>query len=102
MENFSYSPLLPPLTDGTPSIRLVEIEPGDEAAIISARLIDAHLEPDLKYESLSYCWGQDAIKKTILLNGVVFEVTQNLHDALQRLRLLKSPRRLWIDDICVN
>ncbi|PVH76472.1 heterokaryon incompatibility, partial [Cadophora sp. DSE1049] len=54
------------------------------------------------YESLSYCWGDGGVKVPISLDGLRFEVTTNLHAALQRLRMYARTRRIWIDAICVN
>lgn len=55
------------------------------------------------YEALSYTWGPWTQKRTIVLNGKSgFHVTDNIFNALQRLRLRHRPRRLWIDAICID
>ena len=59
-----------------------------------------------QYEALSYAWGDDTVKRTILLNEENFEVGENLAAALINIRGLESagetPRALWIDAICIN
>ncbi|APA15937.1 hypothetical protein sscle_15g107070 [Sclerotinia sclerotiorum 1980 UF-70] len=58
-----------------------------------------------RYVALSYVWGSPADKKTILVNGIEMQVTQNLHTALIQLRESKWVRRrvnLWIDALCIN
>lgn len=103
MVTFAYSPLLPTLENGAPSIRLVELEPASDKTVpVSARLLDAHLDKNLIYEALSYCWGDANVRLPITLNGLGFEVTTNLHAALVHLRKTTEARTLWIDAICVN
>ncbi|KAK4448890.1 heterokaryon incompatibility protein-domain-containing protein [Podospora aff. communis PSN243] len=55
-----------------------------------------------EYEALSYTWGDSSQKRTIGLNGIDFDVTTNLHAALNRLRLPDSKRLLWVDAICID
>ncbi|KAF7939274.1 uncharacterized protein EAE97_007354 [Botrytis byssoidea] len=58
-----------------------------------------------RYVALSYVWGSPAEKKTILVNGIEMQVTQNLHTALIELRRSNWVRRrvnLWIDALCIN
>ncbi|KAE8366618.1 heterokaryon incompatibility protein-domain-containing protein [Aspergillus caelatus] len=53
--------------------------------------------------ALSYTWGVSYQKDWILLNGSLFPVTQNLHDAIQQLQNQgECPSLLWIDLICIN
>ncbi|KAF5868260.1 putative heterokaryon incompatibility protein [Botrytis fragariae] len=58
-----------------------------------------------RYVALSYVWGSLADKKTILVNGIEMQVTQNLRTALIELRKSNWVRRrvnLWIDALCIN
>lgn len=55
-----------------------------------------------EYEALSYAWGDHSQLRTIEVNDSEFEVTSNLHAALNRLRLSNSDRVLWIDAICID
>ena len=66
--------------------------------------IDNPLE---KYQALSYAWGSAARTHTILCDGKSFRVTQNLDEALRRIRekiFLQDvfSSTIWIDDICIN
>jgi hypothetical protein len=54
------------------------------------------------YEALSYVWGDTKSSARILLNGVEFDVTENLGAALIHLRSATSERTLWVDAICIN
>lgn len=58
----------------------------------------------LKYEALSYVWGDASDVKTIKIGADYSDlaVTSNCFDALRRLRLLDEERWVWIDAICIN
>jgi len=101
---FRYSPLLPANENGSPSIRILHIQPhqSNTDSIIECSLVDAYLGEGDSYEALSYCWGDSRNTMPILLNRVDFPVRGNLLDALRRLRRENSLRRMWIDAICVN
>ncbi|KAK2596333.1 hypothetical protein N8I77_013229 [Diaporthe amygdali] len=57
------------------------------------------------YEALSYCWGSPGDPVTITVNERPFKVTRNLNAALKSLipgSDSTSPRKLWIDAICID
>ncbi|KAG6360546.1 hypothetical protein INS49_011608 [Diaporthe citri] len=59
------------------------------------------------YDALSYTWGKPDEGFPIICNGRTLVVRRNLHDALRCLarRLQQagsSPRRIWIDAVCIN
>lgn len=54
------------------------------------------------FEALSYCWGNAANFLRIYIGKEYIDVTQNLHDALLKLRDKEKARTLWIDAICIN
>ena len=56
----------------------------------------------VKYEALSYCWGEPKKDRSIICNGGELLVTKNCYDALFCLRNLFSTRTLWIDSICID
>ncbi|KAH8889135.1 hypothetical protein GQ53DRAFT_808076 [Thozetella sp. PMI_491] len=63
------------------------------------------LRDDGFYQALSYVWGPEKSDKYIQLNGVQFQVRENLYDCLWHLRkrggaVLAQP--LWVDAICIN
>ncbi|KAF4459090.1 HET-domain-containing [Fusarium albosuccineum] len=84
-------------------MRLVRLAPSQNFGHISvvAQLIETTWD-ECTYEALSYCWGKRDQTKTLLLNGEPFQVTSDLHDALEQFSLPDSSRMLWIDAICIN
>ncbi|KAF2097552.1 HET-domain-containing protein [Rhizodiscina lignyota] len=97
--HFQYSAL----DDGTSQIRLLTLLPSSQRrATIHCTLVPAKLKEGLKYEALSYTWGEPRLVKSIELNGRLFRVTKSLHAALRHLRDARNPRVLWIDAVCIN
>lgn len=61
----------------------------------------------LKYEALSYTWGNAEAGKAIQVQSSgsdarIIRVRHNLASALQHLRSATEPRFLWCDFICIN
>ncbi|PSN60391.1 HET-domain-containing protein [Corynespora cassiicola Philippines] len=57
------------------------------------------------YMALSYTWGDPAITRRILVNGIKMDVTENLDAALRVLRTqpyIKNGWKIWIDALCIN
>ncbi|PTB74979.1 hypothetical protein M440DRAFT_1439608 [Trichoderma longibrachiatum ATCC 18648] len=77
------------------------------ADILEALLVDcslvrmSHLD-----EALSYAWGspenQDEARHSVTLNGLRFDISRTLEQALRRLRKPDGARVMWIDRICIN
>ncbi|RDW78221.1 hypothetical protein BP5796_06073 [Coleophoma crateriformis] len=66
-------------------------------------LVVKDLSTKPRYAALSYTWGPPGNTHNIILNGQLFPVRQNLHDALAQLaksRLIDN--YIWIDAICIN
>jgi hypothetical protein len=53
------------------------------------------------YVALSYCWGDPAITRLIIVNDLPVQVTTNLEAALRALRHQKV-ETVWIDALCIN
>jgi Heterokaryon incompatibility protein (HET) len=103
-DDYSYLPLGP---DGIRLLRLMPCEyESIERTEIQCELFQYPLQDqDQKthlYEALSYVWGEPGETLPILVNGVRFLVTVNLHAALIRLRDRSLQRILWVDAICIN
>ena len=82
---------------------MLEIEPAKSPDdIIKLRITRAHLSSATLFDALSYAWGDQSIKLSILINGEPFEVGENLHAALKALRANGRNDFLWIDAICIN
>jgi hypothetical protein len=56
----------------------------------------------IPYEAMSYASGSSDLVETILLDGCQYWITEDLHSALQSLRLDDRDRFLWVDAICIN
>jgi hypothetical protein len=91
-----------PLTTGK-TIRLLDIQPGRYKSPIHVILREVSPAAQPPYEALSYTWGARTAGHTVRVNGIHdFPVTDNLHNALGRLRRKRKPRTLWVDAICIN
>jgi len=102
-----YRPLLPD------SIRLLRLLPnGDEKAPIQCQLFHYSLQksgkPTHSYDALSYVWGGPDKPRFISIsehNSTSrhdFPVTENLHEALSRLRHRSIERIIWVDAVCID
>ncbi|KAI1173328.1 heterokaryon incompatibility protein-domain-containing protein [Nemania sp. FL0916] len=59
----------------------------------------------IRYDALSYTWGDGKTTQIITCNGLDFPITENLSQALRALRASQYPgenRYLWVDAICIN
>lgn len=101
MESFKGISPHRPIVSGS-EIRVVILQPGNFGDPIVCHLEHIQLIPDSDYEAVSYVWGDATVTKPITLDGRIYPVTTNLYTGLQFLRLDESPRRLWIDSLCIN
>ena len=101
MRNSSIQPLYFPLLNGK-LIRLLELAPGTWDEQVSVRMLVVELGHHLKYDALSYVWGDPKSPATILCNGREMKVTRGLHTALTTIRYLERPRIVWADAVCIN
>lgn len=83
-------------------IRLLIIEPGAPGEELNCHLVHAQLSWKTKYEALSYCWGDGALKRQISCSHRNIDITANLYNALSDLRDLDKQRILWVDQLCIN
>ena len=91
------------LSQDVDSIRLIKIHPViDNAEGLVCELVHAAFRDKPKFEALSYMWGDESAKETILLNGTQFNVGRNLWDALHYLRRKAENTLFWIDAISIN
>jgi hypothetical protein len=102
-EAYHYQPLDQSVKD---TFRLATLLPGPKNSPPRLILSDSTWQNGkASYEALSYVWGDQHTKKTIILNGSNFEVTENLYSALNHLRFEEFEDRsrvLWIDAICID
>lgn len=101
---YEHSPLQNDL-----SVRLLTLLPGSLGTPLECWFSEVSDFQNTSYEALSYAWGDDEFSERIQVventgpeqPNLVFPITQNLSQALQRLRS-DTPRTLWIDAICIN
>jgi hypothetical protein len=82
-------------------IRILDLLPGKEDDRIECEIREVSLSDGIEYEALSYVWGDKRNGRWIRIAGRQFEVTDNLYDALRRLRISNSKRALWVDQLCI-
>ncbi|KAH4938344.1 hypothetical protein HBH74_056200 [Parastagonospora nodorum] len=88
--------------DARSEIRILTVLPGSTKDPVSCTLESASLDSLPVYEALSYTWGNNDTKNPIQIDGKRFIAFGNAQDALVELRDAISPRRIWIDAICIN
>jgi hypothetical protein len=97
-----------PLPQGPLSkcIRVLNVEAtqADHNSPIIARLdvIDLASSPKPSFTALSYVWGEELERHTILCNGIRLGVTWNCMSALRHLRDTLGRFTIWVDAICIN
>lgn len=55
-----------------------------------------------KYTALSYAWGDPAAVVSIIVNGKVFHLANNVSEALRAISGHPEEPYLWIDAVCIN
>lgn len=80
----------------------MELLPGSPDTMICLRISSKRLSnPSLRYEALSYTWGEE-LGAQVHLNGKVLKIRRNLWLFLRELRSCHDSRQLWVDAICIN
>jgi hypothetical protein len=82
-------------------IRLVRILP-DNGSAIHCELLHTSLENPRSYIAISYAWGDVDETRSIILDGHELPITENLWQALKRLRSRSFPVVVWADALCIN
>ena len=100
------------LPEKTSMIRLVELLPGGTIDQIHCRIHHVDLDNLLRspsnssqrisYQALSYTWDSQIFYQFVWCDNRVLPITQNLYDALKRIRQPSSSAMLWVDAICIN
>ena len=91
-----------PLPKDPKKIRLLKLHGGDGQDINATLIVRNSQE---KYEALSYTWGTEKATSVIQIYAgeeiYKVNITPSLASALRQLRLLRGPRLLWIDQLCI-
>lgn len=101
-EEYLYKPL-----STNDSIRLLVLKASKlNNADLYGDLIDYPLQEcdndEHSYEALSYVWGENRKPWYIWVEERKLRITENLYNALLRLRNRSSDRLLWVDAICID
>lgn len=98
---FEHSPLDPA---DPRAIQIFELLPSRNLkGPIRCELHHHSLDKGVKYEALSYTWGDPEPGHTIFVNGPhTLDVTPNCLEALMCLRRRFQRRSLWVDAICID
>lgn len=84
-------------------IRILTLLPAQSSSDdIHCQLQIVFLQDQPEYEALSYVWGHSSDSRHIFLNEKKIIVTNNLFDALTRIRGDQEARTLWVNAICTN
>ncbi len=94
---YAYSPL----PDGK-MIRVLTLYGGNPDNPRTGELEFVRVDAAGVYEPLSYVWGDTTLTHKILLPTLELGLTASLYHALIRLRLQTGPRRVWVDQICID
>lgn len=84
-----------------PHFRLLKILQRQSGGRIQCELEEHAIGNAPPYHALSYCWGTEDAKVTILCNDSELLLTPSLASALSRLRL-RGCQYVWIDALCIN
>lgn len=93
---------LPPLSNSSSSIRVLDLSPAAERWEIKAGLRTVRLEDNPAFEALSYEWGDPRKSHWISVGGKRSSVTANLWKALHNIRHETETRTVWVDAISID
>lgn len=98
---FQHSPLNPA---DPRAIQILELLPSRNLKDpVHCKLRHCSLDEDVRYEAVSYTWGDPRPGHTVFVNGShTLDVTPNCLEALRSLRRRFRRRTLWIDAICID
>lgn len=92
-----------PLNPPKRQIRLLELHKGQWKSELQATLRVVSLGDHPDYDALSYTWGARTNDQPMTLNGRYHvKITNNLFEALRRLRQRLFEQPLWVDALCID
>lgn len=97
---FKHAPLQSPR-----SFRVLTLLPSSNFnSVVRCVIRECSLDDHVKYEALSYVWGEPAPGHTILIGGKALSVTPNCLEAMRYLRprRWRAGRVIWIDAACID
>ena len=92
-----------PINHQNREIRLLSLLPGGFDDALKCDIHSVSLDTvGLKYETLSYAWGDATITAPIIVGGYPLDITTNLSSAFRHLRSSSRPLIIWTDAICID
>lgn len=92
-----------------PQIRVLKLlqqpNPSDRSSPLLCELDVVPLSSCGSFDAISYVWGDDNERATIVVNGRELSITASLYLALRQWRLLHDQEeivRVWADGACIN
>lgn len=93
-----------------PQIRVLKVfqplNPCNQSSPLRCELDVVRLSSCESFYALSYVWGDDSERATIMINGLEISITASLYLALRQLRRLFDGQeeivRVWADGACIN
>ena len=99
------NPIYKPLDKSQRETRILKLHFGNHDDSVCGTLAMTALQSDnkiVKYEAISYCWGDSTTREQITLNQFSFDAPASAAEALRHLRFSDQSRILWIDVLCIN
>ncbi|KIN08278.1 hypothetical protein OIDMADRAFT_16579, partial [Oidiodendron maius Zn] len=95
--SYVYKPL-----ESETSIRILELQPGEDYEPIHCKLSIVDQNKARQYEALSYTWGRSIDTRVISCSGKKLNIPVHLRDALLNLRHTSKVKYFWADAICID
>jgi hypothetical protein len=91
------------LRDNALNFRLVKLHPATDFSDTLRIDVEEHPRASAPpYEALSYARGVNDAGGFVSVSNCKVAVSETVETALRYLRLASAPRRLWIDQLCIN
>ena len=81
---------------------LLEAGEGEDRVCCELQHVSLQDYPKPQYETISYVWGDPAVRGTIFVHGRATDVPASTERVLKRFRNPVRDRVLWIDAVCIN
>lgn len=95
--------LFEPLDASKAEIRLLQILPCENLTDkVRCCLCKVSLNDSIKFDALSWCWGDGPRNGVIEIDGEEFGCSPNLEAALRQFRERDIAKTFWIDAACIN
>lgn len=85
-------------------VRLLTIEPAESNESPLHLSLTTHNLNDTvpEWDAISYYWGNSETTQRVIIDGKLLQINQNAFSALSHCRDRNRPRKVWIDQICIN